>query len=344
MVGIGVSPLIARWVHGHYPAQNETLVALVCFGVFWSVFEFASLVSQSVFGGLINDVVPKELLGRFFGLFRAVSLLDGMIFNYWIMGLVPVHFSLIVSLIGISYGTAFMLVCLKVEEGEYLTPPPRVKTGKSILENFLAEIAGYLRECFGNRYYISVFSMWVLASVSFAPVNIFALSYAKSLSINMDTYGKYLALTYLISLCLTYFLGWLVDIYHPLRVAMASLFGYLLVTVFGFFFAQRPETFLFVWVTHGVLSGCYLTAAASLTQRLFPREKFAQYASAAGIILAMAGMSIPPLTGYIIDLSGNNYHYTFGVGFLLALAASILSVYVHRRFVQLGGPNGYVAP
>jgi hypothetical protein len=41
------------------------------------------VIANAVFGGLINDVVPPALIGRFFGLFRAVSLLAGIIFNFW---------------------------------------------------------------------------------------------------------------------------------------------------------------------------------------------------------------------------------------------------------------------
>jgi Na+/melibiose symporter-like transporter len=131
MIGIAVTPLVARQVHGLFPEQNETVVAVVCFGVFWAAFEFATIAAHSVFGGLINDVVPKQLLGRFHGLFRAVSLIDGMIFNYWIMGKVPDHFTLILCIIGVFYGTAFMWVCFKVREGNY--PPPSPPPAPAVL-------------------------------------------------------------------------------------------------------------------------------------------------------------------------------------------------------------------
>lgn len=36
------------------------------------------IAATAVLGGLVNDVVPRELLGHFYGLFRAVSLIDGM--------------------------------------------------------------------------------------------------------------------------------------------------------------------------------------------------------------------------------------------------------------------------
>ena len=139
MIGLALTPPLAQWVHGHFPEQNEMVVAVVCFGVFWAVFEVASIASQAVFGGLINDVVPAPLLGRFYGLFRAVSLIDGMIFNFWIMGKVPDHFTLILIVIGVFYGTAFMWVCFQVREGEY--PPPPVQEPGNITAGFLRETA-----------------------------------------------------------------------------------------------------------------------------------------------------------------------------------------------------------
>ena len=90
MLGLAWTPVLARWLHGlgqpgsplgswlheHLGAsasggrilellENEMIVAVVCFGVFWAAFEFATIAGQAVFGGLINDVVPKPLLGRF---------------------------------------------------------------------------------------------------------------------------------------------------------------------------------------------------------------------------------------------------------------------------------------
>ncbi|MBC8040937.1 MAG: MFS transporter, partial [Opitutaceae bacterium] len=111
MIGLAWTPVLASWLHGlGDPAsplgswlhahlgttaagaralgwlENPTIVAVVCFAVFWAAFEFATIAGQAVFGGLINDVVPRPLLGRFYGLFRAVSLIDGMIFGFLIMG------------------------------------------------------------------------------------------------------------------------------------------------------------------------------------------------------------------------------------------------------------------
>lgn len=344
MIGLAFSPLLARWVHARFLGQSEMVVAVVCFGVFWAAFELATIVGGAVFGGLVNDVVPKELLGRFYGLFRAVSLIDGMIFNYWIIGKVPEHFTLIMGVIGVIYGTAFTWVCLKIKEGAYPPPPPRDTTPQTALQGFGRGSIKYFRECFTKPYYLMVFVMMTASILAFSPINVFAIPYARSLGVNMDTYGKCLALTFLISLGLSYFIGWLVDAFHPLRMAMAALLAYAAVTAWGWFYATTPERFLTAWVAHGVISGCFFTSSASLAQRLFPREKFAQYASASAMMMAPCNMTLAPLMGLFIDHTGKNYQFTFLAAGLLALTGLAIALVVHRQFMKLGGARDYVAP
>ncbi|MFZ4681198.1 MAG: MFS transporter [Terrimicrobiaceae bacterium] len=369
MIGLGLTPFIARWAHGVFapghpfgqwfhgamdgnPAgnwllrmvQNEMVVSVVCFGIFWAAFEFATIAGQAVFGGLINDVVPRPLLGRFFGLFRAVSLIDGMIFNYWLMGLVPTHYTVIFIAIGVFYGSAFLWVCLKVREGEYPPPPPAVPVQRNFAAGFAANVRLYFKECFSNSYYVWVFFTVMIAALAFFPVNAFSIPYAKSLGLSMDTYGKGLALTFLISLCMSYFIGWLADIFHPLRMAMVSLAGYAVVTLVGSLYATSAESFLVAWVLHGVLSGCYMTSAASLGQRLYPQSKFAQFASAGGIVASLTHMVVAPAMGLLIDVSGNAYRFTFVAGCALAVVGLISLGVVYGKFLKLGGPKDYVAP
>lgn len=336
MIGLGVTPFIAGWVHSHMPEQSEMVVAVVCFAVFWGAFEFATLAGQAIFGGLINDVVPKELLGRFYGMFRAISLIDGIIFNLWLTGKIPTHYTLLMVIIGVFYGCAFMWMCFRVKEGGY--PPPEPMTTRR------AEVRTYFRECFSNGYYVSVFVMMMAAALAFAPVNTFAVPYARSLGVDMDHYGKALAVTYGVSLTLAYFLGWLADRFHPLRVSIATLTGYLAVTAYGAFFATTPAAFLTAFVLHGVLSGCYFTSAASIGQRLFPHQKYAQFASAAGIVMAPANIVLAPLVGMVIDTSGGVYRLTFAGGCVLAALALLAAWRVHGRFMRLGGPKNYEAP
>lgn len=346
MIGIALCPVLGPSLHGALGAWSpgEKFCTLICFGLFWAAFEFATIAAQAVFGGLINDVVPQPLLGRFYGLFRAVSLIDGMIFNFWLIGKLDTHFTVILLSVAVFYGTAFMWVCYKVKEGAYAPPPPPEPGAPGPLSGFLRGARTYLRESFSSRYYLGVFALITIAALSFMPVNTFMIPYAKSLGMSMDTYGKCLSLTFAISLLLAYPLGWMADVFHPLRMSLGCVAGYFIVTAWGAFFARTPESFAIALVLHGVLSGCYYTCAASLTLRLFPRAKFAQFASAAGILTALTNMVIGPAVGAAIDGTGNLYYHTFTIGSLIAAGSLILGQRVHGHFMRLGGPKGYVAP
>jgi hypothetical protein len=48
-----------------------------------------------VYMGLVNDVVPEKLLGRFLGFFRILSVLPGIIFGYFILGKAEAHFTVL---------------------------------------------------------------------------------------------------------------------------------------------------------------------------------------------------------------------------------------------------------
>ena len=345
MAGIAITPILAKWVHGFFPEQSETLIAVACFGLFWAAFEFATLAGQAVFGGLINDVVPKPLLGRFFGLFRAVSLIDGIIFNYWIMGYVPEHFTLILCTISVFYGGAFMWVCFKVKEGQY-PPPPDIahSPNRSWIGGAKASTRSYFRECFTHPYYLSIFVMLTLGTMAFLPVNAFSIPYARSLDMSMEFYGKCLALTFLISLIFSYFIGWLADIFHPIRMSMVALIGYVFISAWGWAEATTADRFAIGFVMHAVASGVYVTSVVSLGQRLYPHSRFAQFASAGGVLMSLCTVGISPLMGLIIDATGSAYQYTFLAGGMLAFFALLASFYTYRRFLELGGIDHYVAP
>ncbi len=136
MLGIAFSPQMGLALYklaGHTvtPGLDEkellqlsSSYVIGVFTVFWIIFEVAALASAPVFGGLINDVVPRSVLGRFHGMFRAISLYDGILFNAILLQIAERHFSLMFALIGIIFGGGFLLMCLKVKEGEYPEPEP----------------------------------------------------------------------------------------------------------------------------------------------------------------------------------------------------------------------------
>lgn len=346
MVGLAFTPRLGALLHAWLGARSpgESACVLISFGLFWTVFEIASVVANAVLGGLINDVVPQEVIGRFFGLFRAVSLAAGVVFNFWLMGHAEEYAFWIFGGVGVIYGGGFTLMCLRVKEGEYPPPPPATGDGASVLKDFAAGAVAYARECFANSHYLWIFAATTLAMISFGPVNTFGVFYAKSVGMSMDAYGKYLSLVFTISFVMSFFLGWLADLLHPLRLGIISIALYGAMALWAGLAADDARSFAVAFVAHGVLSGVYFTATASIGQRLYPREKFAQFASAAGLVAAGGFAVLPPLMGRYLDLTGHVYRHTFLAGAGLAFLAFGALLVVHRRWMALGGPKGYVAP
>lgn len=223
LIGLGFTPVLGSELL-RIPAIAEHLslntARLIVFGVFWVLLDFGTTLSGALSGALINDVVPSELLGRFFGLFRAISLIAGMLFNFYLIGQVEVHGAWIFTGLGILYGVGLLSLCLKVKEGEYPPVEPAAKTGA---REIYAPILTYFRQSFSISYYRWVIFALVFSSLAAAPFNIFSIPYAKGIGMDMDFYGKLLTLTYAISLCLSYFLGMLADRFHPLRTSLVAL-------------------------------------------------------------------------------------------------------------------------
>ncbi len=160
----------------------------------------------------------------------------------------------------------------------------------------------------------------------------------------MESYGKYMVVTYVISLSISYTLGQLVDRFHPLRACIPTMGLYAVVMLWGGFFAKTPTTFAIGLVLHGVLSGTWFTVSSSLGQRLFPKDKFAQFCSGGGLFGSAFYLFTVPLVGFFLDRSGHVYRHTYTISGVFALLGFLTLLVVHAKFMKLGGPKDYVAP
>jgi len=343
MAGLAFAPAVGGHVHLWLGAVSPgyNFCVLGTFALFWGIFDIFSIMANAVFGGLINDVVPQEVIGRFFALFRMVSLVDGMIFNYFIIKHAEAHYFWIFIGTGLFYGIGFSIMLLNVKEGQY--PPPK-PVDENARPGRMHAIREYFRECYTTPFYLWVFIGGIVCGMSFSPVNSFSIFYAKSLGMSMELYGKYLTVSFACSFVLAFFLGYLADRFHPLRLSMVAIGLYAATSVYGALFATDPRTFGFAFLAHTIISGTYFTSVASLGQRLYPKQKFAQFASAGGLMGAVFGGAMPPLIGLVLDLSHHNYRLTFVMGAFFATAGFVALAVVYRKFLKLGGHHNYVAP
>ncbi len=339
MLGLAFSPQIGASLHRLFGSVGENAWVIVALGLSWGAFEFGSITATGLFGGLVNDVVPRRVIGRFYGLFRALGLIAGILFNYYLLKHARTAYVEIFAGFGLLYGVGFGLMCLRVKEGEY---PPEAPAAAR--HGAVAATRGYFRDCFGNAYYVLFFIAMALAALAFGPVNLFSIFYAAAVGMGTEAYGKCLALTYIISLVLAYPLGALADRFHPLRMGMVMMGIYGVVALCSGAFAHTPGLYGAALVAHGVISGTYFTVTASLGQRLLPSARFAELASAGGIIGSLLGILQGPSVGWLLDYTSHNYSYTFYAGSVVAFVSLALLIALHSKFMALGGPEHYVAP
>jgi MFS family permease len=343
MLGLAYSPALGEFLHGVLGARSPGLnpSILIVFGVFWTIFEVATVVANAVFYGLINDVVPKELLGRFYGLFRGVGLMVAIAFNFWLFGKAETHYTAIFIGIGILYGAGFTAMCLKVKEGGY-PPPPSEPPGRA--GGFAPALVTYFRECFSRSYYVWIYVTITFSWMALHLINLNNLFFARSVGMPMDTYGKYLSATFVISFCLSYLLGIFADRFHPLRLGLVLMGIYAAVVMAGGLFADTAARFGIALISYGVFSGSWQTATASLTLRLFPKSRFAQIDSARGLVQSFGLMLIAPAMGLYLDRTGHHYQHVYITSAILALLALGSGLVVYRQFKRFGGERAYVAP
>lgn len=338
LFGLGVSVELGNWLHALTGFGTDRCI-LVFLGFFWTVFEFAAVISGVMFSALVNDVVPPEFLGRFYGLFRAVSLTAGILFNYWLFGHAESHSAILFFSLGVINFLGFTVMCCKVREGEY--PEPERDTRHP---GALHAVKTYFQECYSNPHYLWYYTFNTLCWLTILPVNAFSLFHAKNLGVDMGDYGKYNAYVYLVSLALAYFLGVLADRCHPLRLTIAVMGLYCIETLLAGVLITNQARFAWFFTAHSVLVGTYLTVSASLGLRLLPKAKFAQFASAGALLVSFFSVLLIMVLGKVLDLLNHRYTLTYLLASVAAFASVLAGLALYRSFVQHGGISDYRAP
>lgn len=339
MLGMSFSKWLGPELQLLVPSLSADQAALWVLGGAWIFFEFGVLIASVVFFALINDVVPSTLLGRFFGLFRIVSLLVGIGFNYMLFGYAEQHHEVVFAALAIIYAVGITLMCCFVREGEY----PPVEHGTSRRSNLKIAFE-YLKNCSKSPYYWLLFSMLIVTGLVWLPGGTFIAFYAKSLNIDMDYYGRLGAYSYVISLLLAYPLGVWVDRFHPLRCVMVVVSIHFVTSLLSGIFVHDQLTFTVAFIVQTVMAGSYWTVSAPLTMRLFPRAQFAQYGIVGGLLGGILNAFAVPLLGKFLDYSGHQYVYTFYMAAAVSFVSIVLLFAYYRKFQAYGGVKNYVAP
>ncbi|MBX3738763.1 MAG: MFS transporter [Candidatus Didemnitutus sp.] len=342
MVGLAFSPVLGDLLHRALgpssPGVGPLVVGLL--GLSWFVFEFSSLICGCLFHGLIADVVPQAVIGRFYAMFRVVGLFGNMVFAGLLLGHVEEYYFHIFLGIAFVYGLSFAVMCWRVKEGQY----PEPDAVEVAAERQQWAIVTYLREAFTHPYYRWIFLAVSLGYVMTWPISLFVYAYAPSIGMDLGTLGKYQTIQLMLSVVQAYPLGWLVDRFHALRVNLATLALLFAACVWAFFAVHDATTLGIAIVAVGTLGGSWVTTMLPLGPTLFPQARFATLNSAMAICYSISQMIIAPVCGAMLDRMNNDYRYMYYWAALMTAATFVAMTVVYRRFRALGGPDRYVAP
>lgn len=312
-----VGHLTDRLLGAWSPGADVCVLAWFC--LFWTVFEGIALVTLSLYAGLVNDIVPRPVLGRFYGAFRVVSLIAGILFNLWCFRLTEHHLREVFLGIGLFFGVAVMLMCVRLREGEY--GPSAVDGPGAVTWRGMGR--AYWRDCFSDRYFLLVFLALTASELTFMPFNTFSQLYAESIGMDKAMLGRLLATSYALSIVLSSVIGWLVDRYSAAGVTVWTMGLYVCVAGGGFLAVHDLQSFAVVYVLHVVVAGAYYTASASLPMVLFPRARFLQFDGAKRFFFSTTNIVLSFVLGPMLDASGHVYGLTLLAGSLLAGASLV---------------------
>ncbi|WP_306395463.1 MFS transporter [Telluria beijingensis] len=319
MLCVALAPALAGATHALLGSWSPGLRALdlAYFCLFWTLFDAAAMTTTALFAGLVADVVPFGLAGRFYAAVRVVGLGVAIGFNLTLFALSQAWMAEILVAIALIFGLTIPLMCLMVREGDYPPPAPYSGTGKGRL----ALARTQLRDCCAQRRYLWAFGAFMLAAVTFVPFNMFSLHYALDLGLSKAQLGELTATAYAVSIASAFAIGWLVDRRGAVPVATAMMTLYVAIALAGWLLVDGAASFRWFYVAHVICSGAYFTAAAAMPLALFPRDEFVRYNASKDILVAFANIVVGSCIGPLLDHSGHDYRLTLGSAVLFSLLA-----------------------
>ena len=345
LLGLGFAKPISEFLYGVTGAQSLAALKIGWLGGCMAVFVVANTYIMQVYQFLFVDVIPKEVMGRFVGCYRAVGALGAFVFHRFMFGKAETHTEMIYVIAAILYGLSFFLMIWKVKEGEYGPPPPKQTLAK--------HAAGYFSDCFSRSFYLKTYSLAFCFWCAIVPLWSFLVffgtkpgldaGYAPTLGLSLETFGQVRGWCALVQVPVFFLVGPLVDRLHPLRVGMAGMLLSSLTFFANFLFVHDQGSFTFWLITNFIAQAIYMGAYLAILPRLLPRKKYGQFFTA-NQIFGFAGVALAPVAcGWLLE-TVKDYRYIFVWCGGCTLTGFIMCVFLYRHWLSLGGDAGYQPP
>ncbi len=356
LVMIGYSKPLGELLIGLIPFElSSTTFFVVWMGFLLTFFQFFNMFVSSVFYYLFNDVVPPELIGRFTSLFRMISYFASGLYNLYIFKHAETHMTEIFVGISIIYLISFIMMGLKVKEGQY----PEIISEIENPPRFLEKVQSYFKDCFFHPIYRNVYAGHVTWYLGTMINGAFLLLSAQSFGFNLEQYGKISATSEIFCAFLFIPLGWAVDRFHPIRIMMIGTVWYFLSMTMRllFFFGIFSGNHLFVlwgfvFMLVDIGGAIYNAAEFPILMKLFPKKFYGQFCSAMSMVRAIFLSVGGILAGLFLDYIQRTFQLEGGRQYQLiplwSMLFSVLNfVFIFRAYTlwkKLGGDHTYHPP
>jgi len=316
LVGLGFSDPLGQLISGLAGgAFSPGTASIGIIAALLLVFHMCNSFVFWPYNMLINDVVPREVLGRFSMLFRIVSTLAVAAFSFLAFPHAETHYSQIFLGAALLFGVAYPMMCFKVKEGSY--PPP-----EQTPDGWRSHATVYFRECFGHPFYWHLFLGTAFITVGGASTP-FILLMNLSLGLDLKQIGWIAGGAGLLSLPVFFAAGLFVDRWNLVRmfyrgrviqtVISAGFMVYLVVEL-----SVRQVLVLTVSLNLVLLiiTAVMLVAMVPMNMMLLPRDRYGQFASALSLVVGAAGVLGGLLMGGFMDAmrwlhDGSDFAYRY---------------------------------
>jgi MFS family permease len=300
LAAIPFGPEILRLIGGvgwvsRLLAVSPVAPIILVFGFLVAGFQVFNMFISSVYYYLIPDVVPQELLGRFYGLFRVFGTAAGAVFSYFIFGRAETWMREIFVGVAVIYGFCILLMCWRVKEGEY---PPPIQESHG---HWWSGIQNYGRECYGSSHYWWVFLAYSCLGWS-GCCNVFNIFFARDeMGFSLDLIGKVGAYVSVMLILLTYPFGIVLDRWGSHKTLIVNLMLVAVSAVLMFYLATGIVSCIVWSVVRSVPLALAGLALMKWTVDVYPRDRYGQFGSAGALFYSIGGMVLGPLAGWFID-------------------------------------------
>ncbi len=309
LIGLAYSQRLGNWLWSlaQSAPQEQSTFVLACMCVCWTAYSLFTIIGNALFIGMINDVVPRAIIGRFFGVLRIVSLAVGGIFfySYFTKELTEAVQSIILS-VALAYFLCFVTVCVGVSALRRVTRAPDGMPADGVLAG-----EGVGDTAATPWKFPLLFIAVALGAICVLPANINSYHAIGQFHVDYHEYGRTVAAGYAMSILLALPIGWLADRYHPVWIGFVAMLLYACCMLAAWWLVIGPLSYLLWLFVHVVLAGAFLTGTASLLPVMLPRQQFSSLAALSASLTALLTVLFTMLIGYLLDRNGHDYRLVF---------------------------------